>query len=230
MSESPNISIYLNRHALYHALVGVTYVQKHFILFASFSAKKEIETLIKRYVIHNLHLRLYLPHVLLLVQANQIVLLVLHRLAILSWNSIVSAAKYLFMQDYPASKLSRALWWRGRKTTSRTTSLQLLLWNLNSTSNSPVAPRQISCQISANQRKAEMSGSVKKHWKTHTKGNDIITNVISTNQHFSLLFRCRYSNSRDVVASSPSFSRSAARAPQRACHRLMEYPPLSYLA
>ena len=108
--------------------------------------------------------------------------------------------------------------------------LELLLWNLNSTSNSPVAPRQISCQISANQRKAEMSWSVKKHWKTHTKGNDIITNVISTNQHFSLLFRCRYSNSRDVVASSPSFSRSAARAPQRACHRLMEYPPLSYLA
>ena len=230
MSDSPNISIYLNRHALYHALVGVTYVQKCFILFASFSATKEIETLIKRYVIHNLHLRLYLPHVLLLVQANQIVLLVLHRLAILSWNSIVSAAKYLFMQDYPASKLSRALWWRGRKTTSRTTSLQLLLWNLNSTSNSPVAPCQISCQISTNQRKAEMSGSVKKHWKTHTKGNDIITNVISTNQHFSWLFRCRYSNSRDVVASSPSFSRSAARAPQRACHRLMQYPPLSYLA
>ena len=84
MSESPNISIYLNRHALYHALVGVTYVQKHFILFASFSATREIETLIKHYVIHNLHLPLYLPHVLLLVQANQIVLLVLHRLAILS--------------------------------------------------------------------------------------------------------------------------------------------------
>ena len=29
------------------------------------------------------------------------------------------------------------------------------------------------------------------------------------------LFRCRYPNSRDVVASSPSFSRPAARAPQR---------------
>lgn len=45
MSESPNISIYLNRHALYHALVGVAYVQKCFILFTSFSATKEIETL-----------------------------------------------------------------------------------------------------------------------------------------------------------------------------------------
>ena len=42
------------------------------------------EKRIKCYVIHNLHLRLYLPHVLLLVQANQIVLLVLHRPAILS--------------------------------------------------------------------------------------------------------------------------------------------------
>ena len=30
-------------------------------------------------------------------------------------------------------------------------------WNLNSTSNSPVAPRRISCQISANQREAETS-------------------------------------------------------------------------
>ena len=115
MSESPNISIYLNRHAVYHALIGVTYLQKCFILLTSFSATKEIETLSKCYVIHNLYLRLYLPHVLLLVQANQIVLLVLHKLAILSWNSIVSAAKYLFMQDYPASKLSRALWWQGRK-------------------------------------------------------------------------------------------------------------------
>ena len=31
------------------------------------------------------------------------------------------------------------------------------------------------------------------------------------------LFQCRYSNSRDVVVSSCSFSRSAARAPRRAC-------------
>ena len=31
------------------------------------------------------------------------------------------------------------------------------------------------------------------------------------------LLRCRYSNSRDLVASSPSFSRPVARAPQRAC-------------
>ena len=39
----------------------------------------------------------------------------------------------------------------------RKESLQLRLWNLNSTSNSPVASCQLSCQISANQREAERS-------------------------------------------------------------------------
>ena len=42
-------------------------------------------------------------------------------------------------------------------------SLQLRLWNLNSTSNSPVAPRRLSFQISANQREAETSTNVNKH-------------------------------------------------------------------
>ena len=39
----------------------------------------------------------------------------------------------------------------------------LRLWNLNSTSNSPVAPRRLSCQISANQSDAETSANVNKH-------------------------------------------------------------------
>ena len=79
------------------------------------------------------------------------------------------------------SKLSRALWpWR-RKRKER---LQLRLWDLKSTSNSPVTPCQLSCQISANQHKVEMSTNVNKHWITH----DIITNVISANQHFALTF------------------------------------------
>ena len=47
---------------------------------------------------------------------------------------------------------------------------------LNSTYNSPVAPRRLSCQISTNQRKAETSANVNKHWKTRAKGNDVITN------------------------------------------------------
>ena len=42
-------------------------------------------------------------------------------------------------------------------------SLQLGLRNLNSTSNSPVAPRRLSCQISTNQREAETSANVNKN-------------------------------------------------------------------
>ena len=49
----------------------------------------------------------------------------------------------------------------------------------------PVTPRRLSCQISANQREAETSANVNKHWKTSAKGNDVITNVISANQHFA---------------------------------------------
>ena len=65
---------------------------------------------------------------------------------------------------------------KGRKSKE---SLQTHLWNLNSISNSPVAPRQLSCHISTNQGEAEMSTNVNKHWKTHAKGNDVVT-VIST--------------------------------------------------
>ena len=82
-------------------------------------------------------------------------------------------------------KLSGAPWQRGSK---RKESLQLRLWNLNSSSNSPVAPHQLSCQISVNQRQAETSTNINKHWKTSAKGNDVITNVISANQHFASTF------------------------------------------
>ena len=88
----------------------------------------------------------------------------------------------------PASKLSGALWRRGGK---RKESLQLLLWNLNSAPNSPVAPRRLSCQISANQREAETSANltnIEKHVKARAKGNDVTTNVISANQHFASTF------------------------------------------
>ena len=55
-------------------------------------------------------------------------------------------------------KTGRALWRRGGKMNE---SLQLRLWNFNSTSNSPVAPRQLSCQISPNQREEETN--IEKH-------------------------------------------------------------------
>ena len=95
----------------------------------------------------------------------------------------------------------------------REESLQLRLWNLNSTTNSHEAPRRLSCQISANQREAETSAIVNKHWKARAKGNGVIAYVISANQHFA----STYSFSRDVATSSPSFCRPAARAPRRAC-------------
>ena len=80
------------------------------------------------------------------------------------------------------SKLCGALWRRGGK---RKESLQPRLWDLNSTSNSPVASSRLSCQFSGNQREAKTSANVTKHWKTRAKGNDVITNVISANQHFA---------------------------------------------
>ena len=46
-----------------------------------------------------------------------------------------------------------------------------------------MSPHLLSCQFSANQRKAEMSTNA---CKQTLKGIDIITNVISANQHFAL--------------------------------------------
>ena len=63
--------------------------------------------------------------------------------------------------------------------------LELRLWNLNSASNFPVAPQWLSCQISTNQHKVGTSMNVNRHWKTSAKCNDIITGVISANQHFA---------------------------------------------
>ena len=46
-----------------------------------------------------------------------------------------------------------------------------------------MSPYLLSCQFSANQRKAEMSTNA---CKQTLKGIDVITNVISANQHFVL--------------------------------------------
>ena len=56
--------------------------------------------------------------------------------------------------------------------------------------------------------------------KAQAKGNDVITNVISTNQHFVLIFLCRYLNSRDIIASYPSFSSPPPEHPRELAHRL----------
>ena len=104
----------------------------------------------------------------------------------------------------PANKLSGVLWRRGGK---RKESLQLRLWNLNSTSNCPVAPRGLNSQIFANQREAETSANVNKHCKTRCKGNDVITNVTFASQHFASTF------SMQII----KFQRRSCRAPLIAC-------------
>ena len=50
--------------------------------------------------------------------------------------------------------ISGALWRRGGK---RKESMQLCLWKLKYTSNSPVTPRRLSCQVSANQRECKQA-------------------------------------------------------------------------
>ena len=65
-------------------------------------------------------------------------------------------------------------------------------------------PVDWSVRFPSNQHEAETSTNVNKHWKTAAEGNDVIANVIPSISISHQLLRCRYSNSRDVVPSSPS--------------------------
>ena len=85
---------------------------------------------------------------------------------------------------------------------------KLRLWILNSSS--PVAPRRLSCQIFVNQREAETSANVN---NVEKRVPGVMTSLLMSSPPINIshrLFRCRFSNSRDVVASSPSFSRPSA--------------------
>ena len=78
----------------------------------------------------------------------------------------------------------------------------------------------LSCQISVNQCEAWTSANVKKKNRENYVPR-VMTSLLMSSAPISIWhprFRCRYSNSRDVpvVASPPSFSRPAARAPRRA--------------
>ena len=72
----------------------------------------------------------------------------------------------------------------GRK---RKESLQLRLWNMNPPPSSRGSSRRLSYQIS-DQREAKKRANVNKHCKKRAKGYDVITNVISANQHFASTF------------------------------------------
>ena len=77
----------------------------------------------------------------------------------------------------------------------------------------------LSCQISAHQRQAETSENVNKHGKHVPRA---MTSLLMQSPLISIshrLFRSGYSNSRDVVARSPSFSRPSTRALRRTCSK-----------
>ena len=104
---------------------------------------------------------------------------------------------------------------------NRKESLQLYLWNFNSASNSLVAPHRTEQsdfhQTAPSRNKRKYKQSLKNTWKHAPR---VMMSLLMSSPPISIshrLFRCRYSNSKDVVASSPFFSHSAARAPQRAC-------------
>ena len=122
-------------------------------------------------------------------------------------------------------KLSVALW---RQRGERKESLQLLgLWNLNFTSSSLVAPRRLSCEFSAHKREAETSANVNKHWKTSAKGNDIITNVISANQHFASTFSMRTFKFQGRSCKLFFLYRPAARALRGTCLQAIFFVKIS---
>ena len=50
------------------------------------------------------------------------------------------------------------------------------------------SPSTVLSTFPDNQHEAETSANVNKHWKTRSKNNDVITNVISANQHFASTF------------------------------------------
>ena len=64
-------------------------------------------------------------------------------------------------------------------------------------------------------------------WKTHESkcAPRVMTSLLMSFPPISIshrLFRCKYSNSRDVVARSPSFSRPTSRASPRACSQAIQ--------
>ena len=110
----------------------------------------------------------------------------------------------------PASKISGALWRRGGK---RKESLQLRLWNLNSTCGSPSTELSYFRQSarSGNERECKHVPSV------------IMSSLMSspsiTISH--RLFRCRYSNSRDELQALPPFPAPKTKCPGALARKLL---------
>ena len=82
--------------------------------------------------------------------------------------------------------------------------------------------------ISGKRKLERMYTNIAKHVIVRANAPRVVASLLmSSPRTISIshrLFRCRDSNSRDVVASSPSFSRPAARAPRRPCLRAKVRP------
>ena len=143
----------------------------------------------------------------------------------LCYDPVVAQSRSEYHQ--PASKLSRALSRReGENEGELAIKLHVCLWNLNSTSNSPVAPCRHELSDFCQSARSGDEHKCKQILKNTYQDNDVVTNDIFANQHFSSTFWCRYSNSGDVVASSPSFSHPDARVLWRACSQARVPPSL----
>ena len=110
----------------------------------------------------------------------------------------------------PASKISGALWRRGGK---RKESLQLRLWNLNSTCGSP------STELS-DFRQSARSGNERecKHVPSVIMSSLMSSPPISISHR---LFRCRYSNSRDELQALPPFPAPKTKCPGALARKLL---------
>ena len=95
------------------------------------------------------------------------------------------------------------------------------IW-MPSISNSPVAPCRLRCQISTNQREAETSENVTNK-KTNIEKHvlRVLTSLLMSSPPISISHRLLDADIQipetRAVASSPSFSSPASRAPRRAC-------------
>ena len=119
-----------------------------------------------------------------------------------SWNSVNVLFQQLISLQASSPGKKGAGWEMEEELA--TTSLELIL------NSSSVVPRRLSCQFSDNQNEAEISANINTNWKTRSKGNAVITNAISANQHFASTFSMQiFKFHRDVIASSPSFCQSA---------------------
>ena len=113
-------------------------------------------------------------------------------------------------------------WWWGGK---RQESLQLHLWNLHSTSNSPVARRRLTWPDPGSGNDC----NVNKHWKTCAKVNDVITNVISTNLHFASTFLMQQFKFQRHNCKLYFLFLPRCQSTLRACSQSPSYSKISYI-